>query len=237
MKIIFKTLKEKWPEYFLEILVITLGILGALLLNNWNDGRKARNVQKKTMERMIDDMESDIERYEFLNRRFDVRIGKCDSVLQLIQTQKTLDDRLGIIAVELVSLYLVEAHTTTYEEMLNTSRIYSLKNGRLRWRIINYYKNINKWSTYIEKDNDQLRERMISPGLNDYWSIQQALWNDVPIDPKKYPWLNQELSNELNEIEHLIYQIKYTFEGNKSAIGTLSAISENLLKDLKRVYE
>lgn len=237
MKIIFKTLKEKWPEYFLEMLVITLGILGALLLNNWNDGRKARNVQQKTMERMIDDMESDIERYEFLDTRFDARISKCDSVLRLIQQQKTLDDRMAIISVDLISFFLVEAHTTTYEEMLNTSRIYSLKNDRLRWRIINYYKNINKWSTYIEKDNEQLRERMISEGLNDYWTIQQALWNDVSVNPQKYPWLSQAFSKELNEIEHLVYQIKYTFEENKSAVSTLSAISENLVKDLKQVYE
>lgn len=117
MKIIFKTLKEKWPKYFLEILVITLGILGALLLNNWNDSRKARNVQQKTMERMIDDMENDIDRYEYLIKRFDARISKCDSVLNLIQNQKTIDNRLGIISVHLINFFLVDAHTTTYEEM------------------------------------------------------------------------------------------------------------------------
>lgn len=233
MKIIFKTFKEKWPEYFLEILVITLGILGAFALNSWNDNRKAKDVQRQTVARMIDDLESDQRRYQYLQRRMEDRRSRCDSVLTLFDQQRTVEDRKAIIGVHLINFFLVEANTTTYEEMLNTGRIYALGDDKLRSRITRYYNLVNKWSTYVEKGNNQLRDRMIQQVYGDYWLIQQTIRLGRPVDLQKYPWLKEIYSREINDIEALIYRTYQMFDDNLKAIGYLDDVSESLLKELK----
>jgi len=52
MKRILTTLKEKWPEYILEVIVLVIGIYGAFALNSWNEGRK-ENIQKHELVKSI----------------------------------------------------------------------------------------------------------------------------------------------------------------------------------------
>lgn len=232
MKKLFSTLKEKWAEYFLEILVITVGILGAFLLNTWNQTRVSSNVQKLTIERLIEDVKSDTLRFAYLDRRLEERVEKCDSVLSLFRDLDNKEKRLSMISVHLINFFLVESNFTTYDEMLNTGRLYSMDDKELRSDIINYYRDVKKWSTYIERDNQQLRSKMIGSEYNDYWVIQRKVWAEMPIDVGKYPWLLNPNSKQIRDIESLILSSRNLFDSSRGRIGFLKRHAEGLLENL-----
>ena len=58
MNKILETLKQKWAEFLLEILVIVIGILGAYTLNNWNEHRKDKVVEIKALHDLLQEFKA-----------------------------------------------------------------------------------------------------------------------------------------------------------------------------------
>ena len=76
MKKIFKTLKKKWAEYLLEIIVIMIGILGAFMLNNWNESRKDKSEEIEVLSQIRDVLKDDIEVFENHNSAIGLKTNR-----------------------------------------------------------------------------------------------------------------------------------------------------------------
>ena len=60
MKRILSTLKEKWPEYLLEILVLIIGIYGAFALDKWNENAKSKRTEFELLKALHHDLGENI---------------------------------------------------------------------------------------------------------------------------------------------------------------------------------
>ncbi len=63
MKKVINHLKENWIRHGFETLVVTIGILGAFGLNNWNEDRKTTNTEIEYLKRLRSDIANDTAYY------------------------------------------------------------------------------------------------------------------------------------------------------------------------------
>jgi len=98
MKRILSTLKEKWPEYILEILVITIGILGAFLLNNWNEQKKDKQKAIKLLVDYRDDLGKDTIMLKYYIDWLDPRIESAENNIARIKGENATFDTVKHIA-------------------------------------------------------------------------------------------------------------------------------------------
>ncbi len=215
-----------------EIFLVVIGILIAVQLNNWNNQRRLESAERITLSRLHEDLRSDMSRFDFLDSAMNHHINLCDSVIGLIEKQSSLNDRLELIRIDPVEVFLLETNTTTYEEMLNTGRLYSLSSPRLRSWITLYYRQAKKWGSYSDGNTDRIRSAMNQEGLNDYWVIQSKLERKKPISTKLYPWLNETSSEELRSIENLMYLTSSVQQLNLGNYDIIKRICETLLEEL-----
>lgn len=82
MKRIVQTLKQKWPEYLLEVIVIVLGVLGAFSLNNWNESRKDRKREVAILQQLKTEFRSNLNQ---LDERIEIRMKMLDSSVDLLE--------------------------------------------------------------------------------------------------------------------------------------------------------
>ncbi len=104
MRRLFATFFEKWPEYILEILVITIGIFGAFLLSSWNEGRTSLKQQEVYLNHILSNLTDDKEQLkELLVKSKDVE-DRARKIIEEFKAQK-LDvvhatNSAGIMALE-----------------------------------------------------------------------------------------------------------------------------------------
>ena len=64
-----------------EILLVMIGILLALQVNNWNEERNNRKLEKYYLERIVEDLQADIDE---MNQVVDRGFGQVSSALQIL---------------------------------------------------------------------------------------------------------------------------------------------------------
>ena len=146
----FRTIRQKlltenkFSKYLVyavgEIVLVVIGILIALQINNWNEGRKELNYQDEVLNEINRALEDDIQRYrenlEILGQ-VDIGISEIVQMLEIDPEDMVVDDFYN--AANKTVLDISFDYNSGPYEGLKSAGLEKIQNPRLRSSIIKYY--------------------------------------------------------------------------------------------------
>lgn len=123
-----------------EIVLVVIGILIALQVNNWNESRKQNSKKRFIIERLIIDLDSDKDLVSYQIDKANLFIEQmmfCVDVI-LNKKQATADEFVENFS-PLLTILSFDQNRTTFDNIVSSGQIEYLKNQSLIDSIIKYY--------------------------------------------------------------------------------------------------
>lgn len=137
MKRILIVFKEKWPEYILEILVITIGILGAFALNNWNEAQKSNRFEKEILSLIDQNLSRDSSMIASELQKAQIANSLTDSILNQVE-KGIFEENLYVWMAKVIRFERFKSQSSGFE-VLKSKGIEMISNKDLQIDLINYY--------------------------------------------------------------------------------------------------
>lgn len=169
----------KYLKYAIgEIVLVVIGILIALQINTLNQNKISKKTEKAILNRLIKDLEIDHLRLKKLQSIYQLELERNKDFSILIKKTSFSDSALlKISQFDGVSAREINPRLTTYEEMINTGRIYNLSNESLVNEIIEYYRKLKDVETDISEDGDGYSAYWNSRDFIEFWHMKNVNGN------------------------------------------------------------
>jgi hypothetical protein len=239
MKRLLTTLAQKWPEYLLEMLVITIGILGAFLLNNWNEDLKLKKTANLHLEVLKDNLEDDLIELKQLDSIMDEILASGNELMAQFKGEVPIDQTIYENLTVLIMEYTFIPQSTGINSLKNSGSI-TILNDELQQQISQYYNSCDKVKERDDISNLFIKDKYEPKIFNEYafiwnsenpFSANQATYGN---DTRPVPPLNSEQFLNDKSLEVLIFARIYQVTAQKAAyvkaINDLNGLIE-LLSD------
>jgi len=172
--------KRSWTYYFLELLVVFIGVTAGFLLNNWRYDNAELRLERKYLESFYADVEVDAIDLDSLIFRSQT---KADTLIGILRKSALIGEPLSeklakSLVKEIMSLEWFVPANDTYEDMINSGNLNLVSNYKLKEKISSYYSFQNQVANV---------EQFYSKHMDNY---------GFPILYKTYHLLNQEFISE-----------------------------------------
>ncbi|WMI67776.1 DUF6090 family protein [Mangrovimonas sp. YM274] len=239
----------KYLKYAIgEIILVVIGILIALSINNWNQNRIERKKEKQIIKELVVDLEDqskvlatyiEVESSFYQNGR---DLLKYFSANQTFYGADSIYGKLNSLA----SRQTFNPINTTFQELIATGTIGILKDETTKRKIIQYYNELKRISLVIGNNNIHIVDAIYQQELlkqttfildeddSDLKTINDAIFNEKSLGRIRQISKN-ELSTDSNMLHlfNLLEQRTIVAMSHMELYKTVQKNTEQLLSDIK----
>ena len=156
-----------WPRITAELVIIVLGVSGALIADEWREARQDRRLEAELLRALASDISADIQNIDevevsamVVTRATSSLLATIDDPLRHLYLQRephlpvdvdsTTVDPAGTFWVASTGLRDFEHERTTFDEMVATGTLRVIRNQELRRSLVDYYARAGAWAERIE---------------------------------------------------------------------------------------
>lgn len=132
----------KYLKYAIgEIVLVVIGILIALQINNWNEQRKESKLEGDYYCKLLEDVQQDLAQVNYQITNTDKRLEASNNVLQMLQSENPRLDALMTETLNALSLitYTIKPNNAAFEDLKSSGNLNILKDNDIKTRVIDYY--------------------------------------------------------------------------------------------------
>jgi hypothetical protein len=155
--------QNKFSKYLLyaigEIILVVIGILIALQINNWNENSKNLTTQNKYLKKLKADADIMIKIYEKADQLIPLRIKEAEEALIFLNscgTKEVFKESFESTLVSHQTMMYYEQKSSTYSEMVSNGILSDIQNEELKQAISDLYLEIDFQNSQINYFRDEV---------------------------------------------------------------------------------
>jgi len=198
-----------------EVVLVVIGILIALQIDNWNEGRKQEVIEIQFLKSIKQDLISDT---IYFNRRTKQSEDLINNHYQYIHNaydeQKNIEEFKELISLLWWNSEQFAPHNSTFIEILNSGQLSIFKNRQLKEDIISLYNDYDMVSNHIKEFNEYTAAQLteIDLAFIRYWKAFSHIYDETYIyNDAEWRYINDPNTQEFKLLEKLaaMYSLKH----------------------------